>query len=235
MIDLAFALPADRPLRVLAFGAHADDIEIGAGGLVLSVCAARPVSVDWVVFTAEGERRAEAQASAEAFTANAVARRVEIFDLPGARLPAVWGELKTLVDERRDRRPDLVLTHRRADRHQDHALVGELTWNSFRDHLVLEYEIPKYEGDLGQPDLFVPLGEEVLETKIALLEHHFPSQRHRSWFDADTFRGLARLRGVECNSPTRWAEAFHAPKVRLDPMCPADGSPLPTGLKGRQS
>ncbi len=225
MIELVPDLPDGRPLRLLAFGAHADDIEIGAGGFVLSLCAARPVSVDWVVFTAEGARRDEAAASAAAFTRDAVQRRVEIFDHPGSRLPAVWNEVKTLVDERRDRRPDIVLTHRRADRHQDHALVGELTWNSFRDHLVLEYEIPKYEGDLGRPGFYVPLSDEVLDTKIDLLVRHFPSQASRAWFDPETFRGLARIRGVECNSPTRWAEAFDAPKVRWAPRPGATTDP----------
>lgn len=216
MIDLL--LPdAGRPLRVLAFGAHADDIEIGAGGLVLSLCAARPVAIDWVVFTAEGERRAEAEASANAFTVAAVERRIEVLDFPGAYLPSVWADVKRVVDRRREHEPDLVVTHRRADRHQDHALVGELTWNSFRDHLVVEYEIPKYEGDLGHPDLYVPLDGSVLDTKIELILRHFPSQARRGWFDADTFRALARIRGIECNSPSRWAEAFDAPKVRLDP------------------
>ncbi|MFQ5557616.1 MAG: PIG-L deacetylase family protein, partial [Acidimicrobiales bacterium] len=149
-----------RPLRVLALGAHADDIEIGAGGTILSLLAARPVELMWVVLTAEGVRRAEAEASAAAFSIDAVSCEVEIHDLPGAYLPTVWADAKRLVESHKAAEPDLVFTHHRGDRHQDHALVAELTWNSFRDHLILEYEIPKYEGDLGAPNAFVDLTEE---------------------------------------------------------------------------
>ncbi len=216
MIGVALAR-GDGPLRLLLLGAHADDIEIGCGGTVLDLLRRdRPVAVDWCVLSATPARAAEARASAAAFLAGAAEQRVTVMDFPDGHFPYQGAAVKAWFETLKKRpRPDLILTHRRDDRHQDHREVANLTWNTFRDHLILEYEIPKYEGDLGHPNLFVPLDEALVERKIALLHESFASQRSKPWFDADTFRALARLRGVECASPTRFAEAFHAPKLVL--------------------
>jgi LmbE family N-acetylglucosaminyl deacetylase len=206
-----------EPPRLLALGAHADDIEIGCGGTVLRLVAEYPgLAVDWVVLSGEGSRAAEAADSAAAFLEGAgeVSVRVErfrdgFFPYDGAAVKRCFEELKSRV------RPDLILSPRLEDRHQDHRLVAELCWNTFRDHLILEYEIPKYEGDLGQPNLFVPLERELAERKIELLLKHFPSQSGRSWWGDDTFRAILRLRGIESNAPSGVAEAFSARKLVL--------------------
>jgi LmbE family N-acetylglucosaminyl deacetylase len=205
------------PLRVLAVGAHADDIEIGCGGTILRLVAERQgLTVDWVVLSGAGDRGAEAADSAAAFLDGAAERRVVVerfrdgfFPYDGAAVKQRFERLKSEVD------PDVVFTHRLEDRHQDHRLVAELTWNTFRDHLILEYEIPKYEGDLGQPNLFVPLAAELCERKVELLRKGFPSQAGRDWFTDDTFWAQLRLRGLESRSPSRYAEAFGARKLVL--------------------
>jgi LmbE family N-acetylglucosaminyl deacetylase len=218
MLDLALGLPADAPLRLLCLGAHADDIEIGAGGTVRRLIADRPGRVDvrWVVFSASEERATEARAAADHFAADA---RELTFDVDGFResfFPAQWSAIKERLHAvGAEFSPDLVLTHHEQDLHQDHRTLAELSWNVFRDHLVLEYEIPKYDADLGQPNTFVPLSSELVEDKIAALARLFPSQASKPWFDAETFRATLRLRGLECNSPTRYAEAFHARKLRI--------------------
>ena len=216
MIRLELGEP-DRPLRLLCLGAHADDIEIGCGGFILDRTAReRPVAIDWCVLSASPGRAAEARASAEGFLAGAAEASVTVAGFRDGYFPAERAAIKDWFESLKARpRPDLVLTHTRNDRHQDHQLVWQLTWNTFRDHLVLEYEIPKYEGDLTTPNLYVPLTEAVVERKTDLLLEHFPSQRTKPWFDGDTFRGLARLRGLEAASPTRFAEAFHAAKLVL--------------------
>jgi LmbE family N-acetylglucosaminyl deacetylase len=210
--------PADgRPLRLLCLGAHADDIEIGCGGTVLRLLAERPdTEVTWVVFSATPERRREAENTAARFLEPAPRSRVEVFDFPDTRFPAAFDQLKDAFAElSAGPAPDLILSHRRADRHQDHRTVGELTWNAWRDHLILEYEIPKYEGDLVPPNCYVPLDPAQAERKVALLLEGFPSQREKHWFDAETFRGLLRLRGLEAAAPSGYAEAFHASKLVL--------------------
>ncbi|MGZ4315523.1 MAG: PIG-L deacetylase family protein [Gaiellaceae bacterium] len=211
-------LSAAEPLRrVLAIGCHADDIEIGCGGTLLALAESNPgLEVDWIVLAAPGDRAAEARASAAAFLAGVGDARVEVHDfqdgfLPyvGATVKAVFEELKARVD------PQLVLTHAGYDFHQDHRLACELTWNTFRHHLILEYEIPKVDGDLGRPNVFVPLAAAVVEKKLELLERHFPSQSGKHWFDRETFLGLMRLRGMEAVAPERFAEAFTSRKVVL--------------------
>jgi LmbE family N-acetylglucosaminyl deacetylase len=168
------------------------------------------------VLSATPARAAEARASAEAFLDRAAERWISVTDFPDGHFPYAGAGIKRWFETLKERpRPDVVLTHRRHDRHQDHREVGNLTWNTFRDHLILEYEIPKYEGDLDTPNLYVPLDKALLARKIALVLDGFPSQRTKPWFDADTFRALARLRGVECASPTRYAEAFRASKLVL--------------------
>jgi LmbE family N-acetylglucosaminyl deacetylase len=210
-------LAAGERLRILCLGAHADDIEIGCGGTILDLLAGGVrLEVAWCVLSASPPRAAEARASAAAFLTGAVEARVDVqgfrdghFPWAGAAIKEWFETLKGLP------RPDLILTHTRDDRHQDHREVCALTWNTFRDHLILEYEIPKWDGDLGRPSMFIPISEAALERKIELLQHHFPTQATKPWFDRDTFRGLARLRGLESASPTRFAEAFYAPKLVL--------------------
>jgi LmbE family N-acetylglucosaminyl deacetylase len=206
-----------RPVEVVAIGAHADDIEIGCGGTILHLAVAGfPLRVTWVVLAAAGVREREAVASAAAFLKDVEQTTVVLksfrdgfFPWAGAEVKEVFEGLKGEVD------PDLVIAPRRADAHQDHRLVAELTWNTWRDHLVLEYEIPKWEGDLGAPNLFVPLDRELCERKVKLLHEHFPSQAGRRWFTADTFMSVMRLRGLECNSPSDHAEGLYVRKAIL--------------------
>lgn len=214
------AVPLARPgerLSVLCLGAHADDIEIGAGGTILSWMAAGVIlDVEWCVFSAEGCRAAEAEASADAFLAGAESRRVRVAGFPDGRFPYHGEAIKDWLAAVRDEvAPDVILTHNRNDAHQDHREISQLTWNLFRDHLILEYEVPKWDGDFGQPNLYMPLADRVLERKIGLLQAHFTSQAAKDWFQPEIFRGLARLRGMECRAPERWAEAFFARKVLM--------------------
>ncbi|MGH3100419.1 MAG: PIG-L deacetylase family protein [Thermoleophilia bacterium] len=202
---------------MLAVGAHADDIEIGCGATILRLVTEHPgLSVDWLVLSGHGDRAGEAGDSAAAFLTGAGATRVMVegfrdgfFPYDGGAVKERFERLKGEVD------PDLILTHRLEDRHQDHRLVAELTWNTFRDHLILEYEIPKYDGDLGSPNAFVHLEEATARRKAALLLDWFPSQRSKRWFTEDLFLALMRLRGMEAGSPTGYAEAFHGRKVVL--------------------
>jgi LmbE family N-acetylglucosaminyl deacetylase len=212
-------LPADpgRPLRILCLGAHADDIEIGAAGTLAALLAARPgTRVRWAVFSAGPERAEEARAAAERVLAGAGSSRMDVLGFPDGRFPTEMPALKDAVEAMaRDERPDIVLTHRLADAHQDHRALAEAARNTFRDHLLLEYEIPKYDGDLGNPSLFVPLDRSAAEAKARLVWECFPSQRRRAWFTPDTFLALMRLRGVQCASPGGYAEAFDVPKLSL--------------------
>ena len=202
--------------RVLAIGCHADDIEIGCGGTLLGLTRSRPdVEVTWVVLGAEGAREAEARASAEGFLASAAASEVVVLGFKDAYMPYHGEAVKDAFEELKRFEPDLVLTHTRADLHQDHRLACELTWNTFRDHLVLEYEIPKVDGDLATPNVFVPLEEEHAREKIDRLLGAFASQRDKHWFDAEVFRGLMRIRGMECRAASGYAEAFLGRKLPL--------------------
>ncbi len=208
-------LGGDAPLRVLALGAHADDIEIGCGGTLLRLAAQRrSLEIAWVVFCATPERASEARASAEAFLQGVEKRRVVVRDYRDGFLPyagvAVKDEFEAL---KREFTPDLVFTHYRDDRHQDHRLVSELTWNTWRDHLVLEYEIPKYDGDFGSPNFFSPLPAATLDRKIALVLEHFRSQAQKHWFASDLLKAVARIRGMECVAPEGLAEAFYCRKA----------------------
>ena len=209
----------DAPLRrVLALGAHADDIEIGCGGTLLSLQRAHELEVTWVVLGAEGVREEEARASAAAFLSGASSSSVECRSFRDGFFPYVGGEVKDVFEDLKSRvDPDLILTHTRHDLHQDHRVVCELTWNTWRDHVILEYEIPKYDGDLGRPNLFVPLSAEVAHEKTRLLESSFASQREKHWFDEELFLGLMRVRGMEARSASGYAEAFVARKLSLEP------------------
>jgi LmbE family N-acetylglucosaminyl deacetylase len=200
--------------RVLALGCHADDIEIGCGGTLLTLMRALPeLRVTWVVLAASGPRAAEADASARAFLAGAGEADVRILDFRDRFLPYEGGLVKEAVALLVDVEPDLVFTHTRDDLHQDHRFACELTWNTFRDHLILEYEIPKYDGDRGAPNVFVPLLDELVDTKVQLVLEHFPSQAGKHWFDEELLRGILRLRGMECGS--RYAEGFLCRKLSL--------------------
>jgi LmbE family N-acetylglucosaminyl deacetylase len=200
------------PRRILALGAHADDIEIGCGGTLLRLVAEQAgLEVKWVVFWCTPERAREAHASAAAFL-EGVERDVVVKDFRDGFLPYTGAEVKEAFEElKREFSPDIVFTHHREDRHQDHRLVSELTWNTWRDHLILEYEIPKYDGDLGSPNVFVALPEAMVDRKIDLVLHHFASQASKQWLTRDLLRAVARIRGVECAAPL--AEAFHGRKI----------------------
>jgi LmbE family N-acetylglucosaminyl deacetylase len=202
------------PCRLLVLGAHPDDIEIGCGGTLLRLAAERSdLDVTWAVFCSNPERAREAEASAHAFL-GPVAHRVVVHSfrdgfLPweGARVKEEFEALKKQVS------PDLVLTHYREDRHQDHRTVSELTWNTWRNHLILEYEIPKYDGDFGSPNLFAPLSAATMQRKVDLLMSSFPTQAGKPWFTPDLFKGVARIRGMECVAPEGFAEAFYCRKA----------------------
>jgi LmbE family N-acetylglucosaminyl deacetylase len=216
MKGLGFAAERDT-LSLLCIGAHSDDIEIGLGGTLLGLLrSGRRIDVHWCVASAPGERADEARASAAAFLDGAAACRTELAGFRDSFFPAQGVEIKEWLSAIRSRvAPDIVFTHARHDAHQDHRQLNETTWNLFRDHLILEYEIPKWDGDIGNPNVYVPLSEEAVERKIALLMAHFGTQRSKDWFDPETFRGLARLRGMECRSPSRYAEAFVMRKALL--------------------
>jgi LmbE family N-acetylglucosaminyl deacetylase len=207
----------DAAFRVLCLGAHADDIEIGCGGLLLRLIEELPkIDITWCVFSARGKRAAEARTSAGLFVQGAHRARVTVkrfadgfFPYEGARIKKAFEQLK------QGPAPDLVLTHYREDRHQDHRLVSELAWNTFRDHWILEYEIPKYDGDLGSPNCFVPLDKETCLRKVDYLQRSFGSQRDKHWFTDETFMGLMRLRGMESRAPGGYAEAFYSRKTVL--------------------
>jgi LmbE family N-acetylglucosaminyl deacetylase len=216
MLQVQLGLSTDV-LRVLCLGAHSDDIEIGCGGTILRLLAQRRnVEVKWVVFAASLDRRLEAEKSAEMFLKEAVKKEIVVRDFKESFFPYIGSEIKVYFEElKRTIRPDVVFTHFREDLHQDHRLISELTWNTFRDHVILEYEIIKYDGGLGSPNAFVPLSEEVCARKIQYLMENFQSQRSHQWFTEETFRAMLRLRGVESNAPSKFAEAFYARKLVL--------------------
>jgi LmbE family N-acetylglucosaminyl deacetylase len=216
MRALGLAAPGDR-LSVLCLGAHSDDIEIGAGGTLLSL-QERGVRLDvhWCVLSGVGERESEARNSASEFLSATGRSQIEIMSFRDSFFPEQGDAIKSWFAALRERvDPDLIFTHRRGDAHQDNRHVCRLTWNTFRDHCILEYEIPKWDGDMGQPNLYVPISADALRKKIDLLSTHFGSQRSKQWFDPETFLGLARLRGMECRAPERYAEAFVGRKLAL--------------------
>jgi LmbE family N-acetylglucosaminyl deacetylase len=208
---IEFAFPAK--CRVLCLGAHSDDIEIGCGGTLLRLARECPdLELMWVVFSAEGSRKREAKASAKSFLGSAVQIRIRVESFRASYFPFQAEEIKGVFESLKPFQPDVVFTHYREDRHQDHRVVSDLTWNTFRNHLILEYEIPKYDGDLGAPNLFVRLQKELSREKARNVCTHFQTQANKHWFSEDTFLGLMRLRGMECASPTGYAEAFYCRK-----------------------
>ena len=216
MFQLSF--PETEPIRrVLALGSHADDIEIGCGATLLALTRGSPgIEITWVVLGAEGERDREARASAEVFLSAATRADVEVRGFRDGFLPYVGGEVKDAFEDLKARvRPDVIFTHARDDLHQDHRLVCELTWNTWRDNLILEYEIPKFDGDLGTPNVLVPISKELAAEKARLVIDAFPSQRGKHWFDEELFLGLMRVRGMEAASASGYAEAFTCRKLSL--------------------
>ena len=203
------------PTRILALGAHCDDIEIGCGGTMLRLAADRPdLEVRWVVFASTPERAAEARAAAAGFLAGVANWKLDVHDFRDGFLPYEGARMKNTFEElKAEYTPDVVFTHYREDRHQDHRLVSELTWNTWRNHLVFEYEVPKYDGDFGSPGAFVPLTAALVDRKIDLILTHFRSQTNRHWLTHDLLRAVARIRGMECVAPEGVAEAFYVRKI----------------------
>lgn len=204
-----------RPLRtILCLGAHSDDIEIGCGGAVLRLLRLYPeLTVHWIVLSANKARRAEAEASAAEFLQEARTAHIDIKNFTDGHFPFEGVSIKTYFESIKDIDPDLIFAHCRHDLHQDHRLMAELTWNTFRNHLILEYEIPKYDGDLGSPNFFIQLEEDMRRRKVSLLLKHFATQSNRYWFTQETFDGLMRIRGIESRAPSGFAEAFYCRKA----------------------
>lgn len=215
MMNLGLGGSAGKPLVVLCLGCHSDDIEIGCGGTILRLIEQHPnCRFYWAVFSAIGARKAEAQRAAELFAGSERLQQLLLKEFPDGFMPFVGSDVKVAFEEmKKTISPDLIFTHNPRDAHQDHRLLSELTWNTFRDHLILEYEIPKYDGDLGQPNFFVPLEKEIYQKKVRYLMEAFATQRPKHWFTEDTFLALMRLRGMECVAPSGYAEAFYARKV----------------------
>jgi LmbE family N-acetylglucosaminyl deacetylase len=209
--------PGQAIRSIVCLGAHSDDIEIGAGATLVRLVQEHPgVRVTWVVMCSTPDRRAEAEASVRDLCAGAGSLDVRIHDLRDGFVPAEWARAKELVEAAAAAADaDLVVTHTRHDLHQDHRTLAELAWNTWRDHLILECEVPKYDGDLRTPTLYVPLGEDHVARKIDVLMRHFGTQATKHWFTPETFRGLMRLRGIECRSPSGYAEGFHVRKIVL--------------------
>ena len=216
MLPLRIGQP-DGPLtHVLCLGAHCDDLEIGCSGTLMKLAAARPLHVTWVVFSSNEVRAVEARAGAAGVLQGVKHHEVLIKQFRDGFFPSLIGEIKdTFEGLKRTVSPDIIFTHWRQDLHQDHRTIAELTWNTFRDHLILEYEIPKYDGDFGSPNVFVPLEEDLCRRKIDNIVGSFPSQVGRQWFSEDLFRAVLRLRGMEANAPSRHAEAFYCRKLSL--------------------
>ncbi len=216
MINLSIENKGADCIEVLCLGAHSDDIEIGCGGTLLRFKKLfRKLRFHWVVFSASGARGQEATKGAELFASNSDTKIV-LKNFRDGFLPYDASDIKDSFEEMKGQvNPDLIFTHWKGDAHQDHRLLSDLTWNTFRNHLILEYEVPKYDGDMGRPNLFVPLDTPLYENKIDHLFEAFPSQRAKRWFDRETFLGLMRIRGMECNAASGYAEAFHCRKLVL--------------------
>ena len=200
---------------VLCIGAHADDIEIGCGGVILKWLEQhKHLTIYWVVLSATGDRKQEAQASAEQFLGKAMVKSIRVTQFHDTFFPYSGKDIKLYFNDLgQEIAPDIIFTHRLEDRHQDHRLVSELTWNTFRDHLILEYEIPKYEGDLGSPNIYVPLTESICQRKVGTIVESFATQHCKHWFSAETFWALLRLRGIEASMQSQFAEGFYCRKM----------------------
>jgi LmbE family N-acetylglucosaminyl deacetylase len=216
LLNVAFASVTGAQ-KILCLGAHCDDIEIGCGGTILKVLRANPDTiVYWVALSSDALRAEEARRSAGMFLNGVRTKKVIVKEFRNSFFPYIGLEIKEYFEKLKlEFHPDLIFTHYRNDLHQDHRLVSELTWNSFRDHFILEYEIPKYDGDLGSPNLFVHLEPSIVRDKIDYILQSFKSQKEKQWFDEDTFRAVLRVRGLESNSATKYSEAFYCRKIVL--------------------
>lgn len=216
MLDAILRAKGRGVRRILCLGAHCDDIEIGCGGTLLALQRCGAVRIDWVVLSSTVARQAETRAAMTALVAPRARGALRFGDLPDGRFPAAYGQVKELVEDLKQReRPDLILCHDRNDRHQDHRTLSDVVWSTFRDQVILEYEIPKWDGDLGQVNLYVPVTAAQARKKVQALLRCFRSQRSRDWFTRETFLAQLRLRGMECRSPSGYAEGFHARKLRF--------------------
>jgi len=217
LLGLSLASRRGQRLRILCLGAHSDDIEIGCGATILQLATQRPrPDFRWVVWSAAGTRGDEAGRGARSFLGSAAAKAVRIHTFRDGYFPAQFAEIKDAFENLASEfEPDVVFTHARDDRHQDHRVVSDLTWNTFRNALILEYEIPKWDGDFGRPNLYVPASAAIARRKVRALLSAFGSQRSKDWFSADTFLGLMRLRGMECRAGAGNAEAFYARKITV--------------------
>lgn len=217
MLNTTFSLSRNKGISLLLLGAHCDDIEIGCGGTLLKLIEDYNISrVNWVVFSSDDLRKEEALASARQFLEPITNTEIKIMDFQDGYLPVFWGKIKDEFENLKDKlTPDIVFTHYRNDLHQDHRVINELTWNTFRNHLILEYEIPKYDGDLGNPNLFVPLAESHITQKKKIILDSFKSQLNKQWFDDSLLTSMMRIRGVECGPVSHYAEAFYNRKMVL--------------------
>ena len=217
MVSFDFAIRKNQAIRILCVGAHSDDIEIGCGGTILRLLSEYDaVEVHWVVFGSSGQRDAEAVASADKFLADAKKKSIIINNFKNSFFPYIGGEIKNVFEGLKEKiSPDIIFTHYREDRHQDHRLISDLTWNTYRNHLILEYEIVKYDGDIGIPNLFVHLGDTICQKKISFIMDAFKTQREKDWFTPDAFLSLLRIRGIESKAAGKYAEGFYCRKVVL--------------------
>lgn len=216
MLGIKFSENPATPLKILCLGSHSDDIEIGCGGTILRLLSwYHELEIVWIVFASDRVRETEARSSANQFLSRAKRKEITVKNFRDGFFPFEGVAIKNYFEELKLIAPDLIFTHNRRDAHQDHRLIAELTWNTFRNHLILEYEIPKYDGDLGQPNLFVPLEQDTYRTKVRYLMDAFETQRTKPWFDEETFLALMRLRGMECVAPSGYAEAFYCRKLVL--------------------
>jgi LmbE family N-acetylglucosaminyl deacetylase len=217
MLKFGIATKKDQPLKILCIGAHSDDIEIGCGGTILRLLSEYDdVDIHWVLLGSSGQRDVEAAASTNKFLADARKKEIIIENFKDGFFPYIGGEIKSFFEELKGRvSPDVIFTHYHRDLHQDHRLVSELTWNTFRDHLILEYEILKYDGDLGAPNLFVHLNEAICREKIGFIMDSFQSQKDKDWFTPDAFLSILRIRGIESKAPEKYAEGFYCRKLVL--------------------
>jgi LmbE family N-acetylglucosaminyl deacetylase len=213
---LGLKLDKSEPLNVLCLGAHCDDIEIGCGGTILQLAESRPINCTWVVFCSNDLRAAEAQKCAESFLGKAKHTEIIIKNFRDGFLPYVGYEVKDFFEEIKQQvSPDLIFTHYRKDMHQDHRIISELTLNTFRSHMIFEYEIPKYDGDIGQPNCYVSISNENMKGKISNITKKYNSQSSKHWFTADLFKSFMRIRGMEINSSDNHAEAFYCNKFKV--------------------
>jgi LmbE family N-acetylglucosaminyl deacetylase len=217
MLDLILDVKKQRTLRLLCVGAHCDDIEIGCAATLLALQErAKRLVIDWVVLSGSEKRRNETALAMRTLVLAGNRGKLLFADFPDGQFPAAYGRIKDFCESLKRRpSPDLILCHEREDRHQDHRIVNEIIWNTFREHVILEYEIPKWDGGLGQPNIYVPVGAKQAHAKVNALLKAYGTQRGRSWFTRDTFMAMLRLRGVECRSPSGYAEAFHGRKLRF--------------------